>query len=477
MSDLCLIYASEDRVIARQMVAILRQYWSVWWDGDINHGPWDDQVMAAVTEATGIVALLTKTSANKPIFKSEARRAHGLGKPLFPFALEPAEMPLGLDAHNRTDAFGWAGEMPSPALTELLAKIRRELSGRSIQRKTVIALPGKEIRLPAFVCSASSFETQVSPEGAVQLFALLQRPRNVLVSAYDAWAMQRKRSFLSNISRIRKSGCVLFLDSGNYEADRLRDQKTKTNPEGWQRSKFIEIATILKPDIAFGFDDTAPKGGVTEVAGRIVSSAIRERRELGAAFPTIPIVHLPRAKDHRCRWEHAPELIRSVAEALDPLMVAVPERELGDGIAQRVETVRAIRRTLNATGRYIPLHLLGTGNPLSITALAAAGADSFDGLEWCRTVADWRTGFLYHFQHLDFFLPLYRDRVDLLVRRSILENDQASYAAKTACLNIEFFNDWMDELHAMIHSGQVTRLMQRVLPGAGSRLHEKLEDE
>lgn len=175
MSDLCLIYASEDREIARQLVAILRRYWSVWWDGDINHGPWDDQVMAAVTEATGIVALLTRTSANKPIFKSEARRAHGLNKPLFPFALEPAEMPLGLDAHNRTDAFGWAGESASPALTELLAKIRRELSGRSIQRKTTIALPGKEIRLPAFVCSASSFETQVSPEGAIALFALLQR--------------------------------------------------------------------------------------------------------------------------------------------------------------------------------------------------------------------------------------------------------------------------------------------------------------
>jgi hypothetical protein len=36
------------------------------------------------------------------------------------------------------------------------------------------------------------------------------------------------------------------------------------------------------------------------------------------------------------------------------------------------------------------------GNPWSIAVLTAAGADSFDGLEWCRVTVDRRTAQLHH---------------------------------------------------------------------------------
>jgi len=84
--------------------------------------------------------------------------------------------------------------------------------------------------------------------------------------------------------------------------------------------------------------------------------------------------------------------------------IAVPERELGEGICKKADTVIKIREKLNTIGRYQPIHILGTGNPLSILILAAAGADLFDGLEWCRTVADRDTGFLFHHQQFEFFL-------------------------------------------------------------------------
>jgi hypothetical protein len=65
--------------------------------------------------------------------------------------------------------------------------------------------------------------------------------------------------------------------------------------------------------------------------------------------------------------------------------------------------VRRIRDELDKLPFYQPLHILGTGNPWSIAVLAAAGADSFDGLEWCRVAVDRDTGRLNHFQHFDFF--------------------------------------------------------------------------
>jgi queuine/archaeosine tRNA-ribosyltransferase len=72
-----------------------------------------------------------------------------------------------------------------------------------------------------------------------------------------------------------------------------------------------------------------------------------------------------------------------VAEQLCPVLLAVPERALGEGIATRIRSVRQIRKALNELDFYCPLHLLGTGNPVSIIAYTIAGADSFDGLEWC----------------------------------------------------------------------------------------------
>ena len=97
-----------------------------------------------------------------------------------------------------------------------------------------------------------------------------------------------------------------------------------------------------------------------------------------------------------------------VAEQLFPVLLAVPERALGDGIIARTLSVRRLRQALDKLGFYCPLHLLGTGNPLSIAVYAMAGADSFDGLEWCQTVVDHQTGKLFHFQQWD----LFKDQTD-----------------------------------------------------------------
>jgi hypothetical protein len=179
-------------------------------------------------------------------------------------------------------------------------------------------------------------------------------------------------------------------------------------------------------------------------------------------------VHLPNS------WKgdlpkYAATILASVAKELQPLLIAVPERELGDGLVQRVTTVARIRRELDLIGWYCPLHLLGTGNPLSIAALSAAGADSFDGLEWCRTVVDYATGYLFHCQHFDCFSDSRGNRIQVPRIRQIVESVALPYALRALSYNVDYFKDMSQTLRGLIRSGQTKTLLNTV-PDIGATL-------
>lgn len=475
MADLCVIHASEDNELASTLVSLLRNYWDVWWDGDIPQGYWAEKVVEAIGHSKGIIALISEIALKKQDFIDEIHHARRKKVPLFPFVIEPVEMPLVLQELIRTEAFNWKGEDDHPGFKILIKKIRDQLGDAVIKRAKSIRISGKEVKLPCFMYSLSSFETQISPKDGLELFSLLKQAQVALISAYDAWNHDKNKIdslYLAKYRKLKKSECIVILDSGNYESYRKNDRKSKNNPTGWERSKFIEIAQLLSPDAAFGFDNPLPKGDVDAIARRIIAGALSDQkkvRQLGV--PIIPILHLPKHKDGVCKIESAPELVIKVAKELDPIMIAIPERELGDGIKERIKTVYNIRISLNKLEKYYPLHLLGAGNILSVIALSAAGADSFDGLEWCRTSGDWETGTLHHFHQFDFFADDYIGRIANPYVRSLIENPKTSFPAKVACMNIEMYNDWMAELQEMIHSGQIERWMQRVLPRKGKKFY------
>ena len=113
----------------------------------------------------------------------------------------------------------------------------------------------------------------------------------------------------------------------------------------------------------------------------------------------------------------------------------MPERVLGSGILERTKAVRSIREALDRIDRYVVLHLLGTGNPISLALYANAGADSFDGLEWCQTVVDHESALLHHFSQGDFFrLQTRWGSIDI------------AYLPRTLAHNLEFYWDWMARL-------------------------------
>jgi len=65
-----------------------------------------------------------------------------------------------------------------------------------------------------------------------------------------------------------------------------------------------------------------------------------------------------------------------------------------------------------------------------------AGADSFDGLEWCQTVVDHETGKLFHFQQWD----LFRDQTDWG------RNGALPYIQSVLMHNLDFYRQFMEDL-------------------------------
>lgn len=480
MAEICIIYISEDEVTVSMLVSLLRKHWNVWWAREINHGDWEESVRAKIKECSAVVPVLSQFAKGerKVIIKDEMRFAKKNGKPIFPFLIGESELPFGLGDLSYTEACGWTGKEAHPGYRQLRSKLLKTIGPGNIapprsERAKELLVREKTLRLPAFVFSLSSHETQVTPKEGASLLQLLG-PGPALVSAYDAWKdYRRDKSFLSGIKNICRSGDVLVLDSGNYEAYRKNDLYfPKRNPSGWRKELFRETALRLSPDLAFAFDTTSPKGKPHQIVTRIVRDFFADDRALtGRDFPLCPIIHLP--KDFKGTHTNlAASIVSDVVRELDPLMVAIPERELGDGLLERTRTVRDIRKALDHLDKYYALHLLGTGNPLSMIALAAAGADSFDGLEWCRTVADYEKGFLFHFQQFEFFGQACLHKIQDHGIRSLIEDPKASYILKALAYNLDFFKDWTRTMQSMIHSGQTETLLKMV-PYIGAQIFKE----
>ncbi len=312
-----------------------------------------------------------------------------------------------------------------------------KLMAKSVQRHTDLAVGGASLALPCFFPSVSSVKTNLMPVDYVELLNSAAYSL-FLTSAYDVaqCAGDHQMRMESALAQSTERGAVILMDSGNYEGYWKSDSN-------WSPEHFHRAATASQHHLCFCYDNQDPPDDATEIAAEVVSSVLRDQKY--AIGTVIPIVHGGATL--------LPDAVKLVAEKLFPLMLAVPERCLGEGFFERMRTVRRIRNSLDSLGTFIPLHLLGTGNPLSISCYAIAGADSFDGLEWCQTVVDHDTGHLSHFQHWDFFCH----QTDWGVDRSL------PYIQSALMHNLEFYQFFMAQLRESIHGNYAHKFLQEYI--------------
>lgn len=305
-------------------------------------------------------------------------------------------------------------------------------------RKSALTVSGFSLPLPCFFPSISSVKTNLNLLEYLRVLKAVRHPL-FLLSAYDLHnSSKRETKIVKNILKDSvQSGIAVLIDSGNYESYWIRDPS-------WRRQKYWSCLKSCDYGLAFHFDkriQSIRNRAVNDLADEIENGVVKDQSKTSKGT-VIPIIH--------AQSERLPEVSAIVAKKLNPMMVAVPERELGDGIIARAITIAKIRRALNEQGLYYPLHLLGTGNPLSILLYSMSGADSFDGLEWCQTTVNYENALLYHFHQRDLF-----------GKQGEFDSLDIPYTQITLAHNLRFYRVWMNTIQDNLNSGKMDDLMQR----------------
>jgi len=252
-----------------------------------------------------------------------------------------------------------------------------------MKRKASIIHNELELDLPLFFPSISSVKTNFDVIDYLKLIKA-SNTNNFLISAYDIHNQKPdvKLEIISILKELKQKGVLILMDSGNYESYWHKDND-------WTISAFEKILKLELANIYFSFDDQKiEKKSITEITNSVVKNILSNLKCSDSLIT--PIIH--------AKPTDLGKVCENVVKELHPKHIAIPERLLGDGIINRIKNLSEIRKTLNNLGEYTPIHILGTGSPFTLMLLVWAGADTFDGLEWCQTSIDPITFQTYHFQ-------------------------------------------------------------------------------
>lgn len=441
MADICIVYASEDHAIAEKLHGLLSQQWDIWWDDKIV-GRFRQAIEREIPKAGCIVAIFSVSSRNKDTFTEELSFGQKHNIEILPVRIDGSDPPYPFGAYSYTEVQDWKGEPDHRGFMQLKRRIAEAVPPKAKPHRPTTIAHGK-VPLPTVFMSISSYETQLKPDEALKALRVIGTPA-ILISAYDLVSRRNPQAILDELHKYRENGGFVLIDSGNYEKSRLGSKR-------WESADLKEVLARTPHDWAFCFDVMKPKHNPDRAVEEVIQGFERDRTYSSA--PVLPIVHAPKSNQGVYCLGHVPRIIREISEKLEPPLIAIPERELGAGLIARAKTVQTIREELNKLPFYQPIHILGTGNPLSIAVLAAAGADTFDGLEWCRMAVDRGSGRLHHFQHFDFFS--WQTLAESSIAREALEDPAIDFAGKVAFHNLDYFANFLKEMLEAIVEGNM----------------------
>jgi len=281
-----------------------------------------------------------------------------------------------------------------------------------MNRKATISQGDFEINLPLFFPSISSVKTNFTVLEYLKLIKA-SATKNFLISAYDIHNQNEtsKLSIISLLQELKEKGISILMDSGNYESYWHKNRE-------WNIDLYNDILKLELADINFSFDhqDIRRKKS-TELIKIIIDNSLINQENSNSIIS--PIIHANQLD--------LETICKVVVKEIKPKLLAIPERLLGDGIIQRFNKLKEIRTALNDLGFYTPIHLMGTGSPFSLLLFIWAGADTFDGLEWCQTSIDSKSLQTYHFQLREIF---------------DLDISSNNYSIMTLYKNLRFFMDF-----------------------------------
>lgn len=446
IDQIFICYAREDRARVEALYDRLKADGVNPWMDKKNLTPGDDwkpKIKQAIRNSHFFLAVLTNNSINKKgELNSEIARAleeqeklpEG-EKYIIPVRLENCTIPERLNMWDCADLFeDKEYKRLLRALTEVDKHHDYPSPPEQLKRPPLCGM-----RLPCFFPAISgTVKSALSPLNHLEV--LLSLKTHLLFSAYDYENAPPKeqRSIRRLLKQAVGDGQTVLLDSGCYEKKWINDS--------WTKKDYHRTLGSIDFNLAFAFDVSRKKITNDNLSQVITRSLEIDRNKAG--FQNIsPVIHSSDPNQY-------PELCKMVAQKGSPVMLGIPERQLGNGIFAVSVCIAKIRQELNSIGRYIPLHILGAGNPLAILMYSTCGADSFDGLDWCQTVVDFESAKLHHRQQLDFY-----------VHQSLFGNEKdLSYPTKVLAHNIEFYKQWMNQIQQYTINGTIQKMLKQYLP-------------
>ena len=285
------------------------------------------------------------------------------------------------------------------------------------------------MKLPLYFPSISSVKTNFDVIDYLKLINA-SGVGNFLMSAYDIHNQEEttKQEIISLLKELKQKGVVILMDSGNYESYWYKDKI-------WNIDLHNEILKLELVNFNFSFDNqNIMNKSISELTKTIINNTVKNQDVTNSLIS--PIIHA---------YNSDLEIVcKKVVNEIKPKLIAIPERILGDGIISRINKLKQIRRSLNELGFYTPIHLLGTGSPFSLLLFTWAGADTYDGLEWCQTTIDPVTLQTYHFQLRELFY---------------LKNELSNYSKMTLFNNLMFYSDFNRILQNALESNTLNDLL------------------
>jgi len=304
---------------------------------------------------------------------------------------------------------------------------------KPFSRVTEVSINRKRLVTPTYFPAVSSYGIKYPFEALVRLLTAYSYPR-LLISAYDFHLLDDKKKELAReIDEYSKKGCFVFLDSGIYESFWKADNK-------WTYDLYRTSISQIDFDFYSSFDVLPYSKNQTMRFTRDTLDNILASRKLSDKLGFVPILH-------GISPDRLVSLMTSLVEKHPHLcdFIAVPERDCGDDIVKKAQTITKIRKVLDSDNQGRILHILGCGNPMSLILFSYCGANMFDSLDWIKFVIDQRRLTIGDFSHLEL------TNCDCAVCSSI----KRSYIEKVLLHNLLFYQDYMLQIQSLIRKNQI----------------------